>query len=200
MPERIDRRIGNNPLLLGVVVALLAVVVGGGITLWLKMRSVPEAALTQTTEGQSTLVQFSHRDEPLMVTLCFPFDGMLSCGNAAVKRQPDAQSQVREVLAALFKDQRAAETAGLRDIRLKALYVDASGKAYIDLTSPQQKEIRASAWEENLVVYAMVNTVMQNFDEIKLVQFLREGKEMQTLAGHMDLLRSFTKRMDLVKQ
>ena len=200
MPERTDRRIGNNPLLLGVVIALLAVVVGGGITLWVKTRSVPDTAETKTTAAESSLVQFAHRDEPLMVTLCFPSDGMLACGNAAVKRQPDTQSQVREVLTTLFKDQRAAETEGLKDIRLKAIYVDASGKTYIDLTSPQQKEIRASAWEEHLAVYAMVNTVMQNFDEIKLVQFLRDGKEMQTLAGHMDLSRSFTKRMDLAKQ
>ena len=125
---------------------------------------------------------------------------MLACGNASVKRQPDTQSQVREVLAALFKDQRTAETAGLKDIRLKALYVDASGKMYIDLMSPQQKEIRASAWEEHLAVYALVNTVMLNFDEVRLVQFLRDGKEIQTLAGHMDLSRPFAKRMDLMKQ
>lgn len=200
MPERTDRRIGNSPLLLGAVIAILALVAGGGIALWLKIRSVPDQAVTQTTEGQSSLVQLARRDEPLMVTLCFPLESMLACGNAAVKRQPDTQSQVREVLAALFKDQRAAETAGLRDIRLKSVYVDASGKAYIDLTSPPQREIRASAWEEHLAVYAMVNTVMQNFEEIKMVQFLRDGKEMQTLAGHIDLSRSFTKRMDLVKQ
>ncbi len=190
----------GNPLLLGAVIVLLAVVVGGGITLWLRMRPVPNPDAMRTPEGQSSLVQFARRDEPLTVTLCFPSDGMLACGSAAVKRQPDTQSQVREVIAALFKDQRAAETAGLKDIRLKTLYVDASGKAYIDLTTPQQKEIRASAWEEHLAVYAMVNTVVLNFDEIKQVQFLREGKEMQTLAGHMDLSRSFTKRTDLVRQ
>ena len=191
---------GNNPLLLGVVIALLTVVVGGGIALWLKTRSVPDTAVTQSTEGQSSLEQFARRDEPLMVTLCFPSDGQLACGTAAVKRQPDTQSQAREVLAAFFQDKRAAETAGLKDIRLKSLYVDASGKAYIDLTSPQQKDIRASAWEELLVIYSLVNTIIQNFEEIRMVQFLRDGKEMPTLAGHMDLSRSFTKRMDLIKQ
>jgi hypothetical protein len=199
MPENTDRRIGNSPLLLGAVVMLIVVVVGGGIMLWFRM-STPDSTPTQATEGQASLAQLARRDEPLVVTLCYPFDGALACGSTAVKRQPDTQSQVREVLVALFGDQRAAEAAGIRDVKLRALYVDPSGKATVDLTPLQQREVRASAWEEHLAIYAIVNTVMQNFEDIKQVQFLRDGKEAQTLAGHMDLLRTFTKRMDLVKQ
>jgi hypothetical protein len=199
MPENTDRRIGNSTLLLGAIIMLIVVVVGGGIILWFRMSST-DSTPTQSTEGQASLAQLAHRDEPLVVTLCFPFDGALACGSAAVKRQPDTQSQVREVLMALFGDQRAAEVAGIRDVKLRALYVDASGKATVDLTPLQQKEVRASAWEEHLAIYAIVNTIMQNFEEIKQVQFLRDGKESQTLAGHMDLSRTFTKRMDLVKQ
>ena len=199
MPERTDRRIGNSPLLLAAVAVLLALVVGGAIALWLRM-SASDAVPTKTAGGQAPLSQIIRRDEPLMVMICYPADGLLDCRSAAVKRQPDIQSQVRDVLVALLGDPRAGESAGLRDVRLKALYVDVSGKVFVDLTSPQQKEIRASAWEELLAIYSVVNTVMQNFEEIKQVRFLREGKETQTLAGHMDLSRTFTKRMDLVKQ
>ena len=46
----------------------------------------------------------------------------------------------------------------------------------------------------------MVNTVMQNFYEIKGVRFLVNGREAQTLAGHVDLSGKFQKRMDLVQQ
>jgi hypothetical protein len=60
--------------------------------------------------------------------------------------------------------------------------------------------VRASAWEEQLAIYALVNTLLQNFEEIKQVVLLLDGGEAQTLAGHMDLSRTFTKRMDLVKQ
>jgi len=88
----------------------------------------------------------------------------------------------------------------LRDIRLRELYLDAFGTAYIDLSPGPQKDVRASAWEEQLAIYAMVNTLLQNFDGIKTVVLLIDGREAQTLAGHMDLSRTFTKRMDLVKQ
>jgi hypothetical protein len=60
--------------------------------------------------------------------------------------------------------------------------------------------VRASAWEEQLAIYALVNTLLQNFEEIKQVVLLLDGGEAQTLAGHMDLSRTFAKRMDLVKQ
>ncbi|HSQ77452.1 MAG TPA: GerMN domain-containing protein, partial [Nitrospirota bacterium] len=72
--------------------------------------------------------------------------------------------------------------------------------AYVDISSAQQNGATASAWEELLAIYSMVNTLMQNFEEIKQVRFLLEGKEAQTLAGHIDLSRKFDKRMDLVKQ
>ena len=56
------------------------------------------------------------------------------------------------------------------------------------------------SWEELLALYAMVNTLSQNFEEIRQVRFLVDGREAQTLAGHIELSRKFTKRMDLVKQ
>jgi hypothetical protein len=49
-------------------------------------------------------------------------------------------------------------------------------------------------------MYAMVNTLMQNFEEIREVAFLVDGRQAPTLAGHMDLSRRYGKRMDLVKQ
>lgn len=125
---------------------------------------------------------------------------MLLAGTASVKRQPDTQAQARETLAAALSDQRVAQTAVFRDIKLKAFYLDGQGTAYIDLIPFQHRDISASAWEELLAISAMVNTVMQNFDEIKQVRFLMDGREAQTLAGHIDLSRPYTKRMDLVKQ
>jgi hypothetical protein len=90
MPERADRRIGNNPLLLGAVIVLLIVVAGVGITLWLRT-SAPDVSPTQTTDGQPSLTQFARRDEPLLVTLFYPVDGLLATGSTSVKRHPDTQ-------------------------------------------------------------------------------------------------------------
>ncbi len=108
------------------------------------------------------------------MTLYYPLEGMLVAGTAPVKRQPDTQAQARETLVAVLQDRRAAQAPVLRDIKLRAFYLDAQGTAYIDLT-PGELSVRASAWDEQLAVYALVNTLMQNFEEIKQVAFLVDG-------------------------
>lgn len=197
MSERTDRRIQSNWLLLGVVI-IVFIVASGGIMLWLRQRSI-DAPRNPAMQDQRIEQQF-RRDEPLPVTLYYPSEGMLATGSAAVQRQPDTQSQARELLIALFADQRISLTPALRDLKLRNFYLDAFGTAYIDLTLGPQKDVRASAWEEHLAIYAMVNTVLRNFDEIKRVFLLLDGREARTLAGHMDLSRPFMKRMDLVRQ
>jgi hypothetical protein len=189
----------SNRLLLGVVIILAAIVASGGIMLWMRM---PSNDTVQKPALQDQ--QLAHRrfllNEPIPITLYYPHEGMLAAGPAVVKRQPDTQSLARAALEALFADQRASLEPVLRDIRLRELFIDTTGTAYIDLTPGPQKDAHASAWEEQLAIYSLVNTLLRNFEELKQVELLLDGGEAQTLAGHMDLSRTFTKRMDLVKQ
>lgn len=183
--------------MLGTVIVIITVVAAAAAVLWLRM-SAPEAPVRPATQDQQRAQQI-RRDEPLPITIYYPSEGMLAPGPAVVKRQPDTQSLARESLAVLFADQRASQAPALRDLSLREFYLDASGTAYIDLTPGSHKDVRASAWEEQLAIYAMVNTLQRNFEEIKQVVVLLDGREAQTLAGHMDLSRAFTKRMELVK-
>ena len=181
-----------------VVIIIAAILAAGGGLLWMRMNSTKTAAMPVVQDQQPT--QQLLRDEPFSITLYYPHEGMLATGSTVVKRQPDTQSQARAALTALFADQKAQLAPVLRDIRIRELYLDGSGTAYIDLTLGLRKDVRASAWEELLAIYALVNTLMQNFEDIKQVMLLLDGGEAQTLAGHMDLSRTFTKRTDLVKQ
>jgi hypothetical protein len=184
-------------LLFGVAIIIAAIVVSGAGLLWKRMNSTNTAPMPAEQDRQ--LAQQLLRDEPLSITLYYPHEGLLATGSTVVKRQPDTQSQARAALAALFADERAPLEPVLRDIKLRELYLDGSGTAYVDLTLGPRKDVRASAWEEQLAIYALVNTLLQNFEDIKQVVLLLDGGEAQTLAGHMDLSRTFTKRMDLVK-
>jgi hypothetical protein len=191
----------DSRLLLVIIIGIVLAAAAGGFFFRTRMNAL-DAAQVQTGQDKSpsALIQPVFRNEPLDVTLFYPLNGMLSSGTAPVKRQPDTQAQAREALLAVFSDQRATGAAVLRDVKLRAFYLDSQGMAYVDLTAGQQKEIRASAWEEQLAIYAMVNTLMQNFEEIRQVAFLMDGREAQSLAGHMDLSRKYGKRMDLVRQ
>ncbi len=198
MSERIDRRINGSRSLIWLLVAIFAVA-AAGVFVWLRLNA-PNPQQNQTAQAPSLLAQPARPAEPLTITLYYPADGALATGTAAVTRQPDPQAQAREALGAALADPRVLQTAVFRELKIRELFLDASGTAYVDLSSAQQNGVTASAWEELLAIYSMVNTLRQNFEEIKQVRFLLEGKEAQTLAGHMDLSRKFDKRMDLVKQ
>ncbi len=197
MSERIDRRIGSNRLLLGALLAIFAVAALAGVFVWMRLS---EPASSSAVQARKPAVPFARPDEPLTVTLYCTADGMLSTGTAAVRRKPDAQAQAREVLAALAADPRSAQSGMFKEMKIRGFFVDSTGTAYVDLSPSQQNDYRASAWAELLAIYAIVDTLTQNFEEIKQVRFLLEGKEAQTLAGHIDLTRKFEKRMDLVRQ
>jgi sporulation and spore germination protein len=196
MSQTTDRSIGDSRLLVAVVIGVVLIAAGG---FYVQMRrDAADAARKPAEPAAYPLIQPAFRNEPLSATLYYPLEGMLAAGTTPAKRQPDTQAQARETLVAVLQDRRAAQAPVLGDIKLRAFYLDGQGTAYIDL-APPALPVRASAWDEQLAVYALVNTLMQNFEEIRQVAFLVDGREAQTLAGHLDLSRKYAKRMDLVR-
>lgn len=198
MSEKIDRRIGNNGLWVMMAIVILVVAGAAGFSIWLNMAG--RSASPALEQAEPPPAQPVRSDEPLTVTLFVSGNGFLSTGSIAVKRQPDTQTQAREALTTALADLRAVQSPVLKELKLRGLFIDSGGTAYVDLAPLPQTGIRSSALEELLAIYAVVNTLGQNFEEIKQVRFLVDGKEAQTLAGHIDLSRTFTKRTDLVKQ
>jgi len=200
MSERSDRSIpGRGPLVI-TLMAIVLIVAGGGGYLWFRLAGAPQAVSTVQQEGQTT-APAARPDEPFMATLFFPGDDALGTAVVAVRRHPEVQLQAREAVSALLAADQGMRSPVLKELRLRALYLDASGTATVDISasSPNQKEIRASVEDELLAVYALANTLIQNFPEVRQVRFLMDGREAQTLAGHIDLSRAYVKRMDLVK-
>ena len=54
--------------------------------------------------------------------------------------------------------------------------------------------------EEIFTVYALVNALTSNLPEIRAVQILIEGQEVDTLAGHVDLRHPLEQNMKWVSQ
>ena len=200
MLERSDRSIPGRVPLVVTLMAVVLIAVGGGGYLWLRVAGDSQGVSSVQQDAQPS-APVVRPDEPFMATLLVPRDGALAAAVVAVKRHPEIQLQAREAVTVLLATDPGMQSSVLRELRLRALYLDASWTATVDLAaaSPNQKEIRASAEDELLAVYALVNTLTQNFPEIRQVRLLMDGRETQTLAGHIDLSRAYVKRTDLVK-
>jgi spore germination protein GerM len=83
---------------------------------------------------------------------------------------------------------------------LRRFYVSDRGDAFVDLGSEVTANHPGGSVAELFTVYAIVNAVTANLPAISRVQILVDGREVDTLAGHVDLRRPLLRNDTLVRQ
>jgi spore germination protein GerM len=73
--------------------------------------------------------------------------------------------------------------------KLRAVFVSSLGEAYVDLSPEIDTKHPGGSLNEMLTVYTIVNALTANLPSITAVQILVDGKEVDSLAGHVDLRR-----------
>lgn len=72
-------------------------------------------------------------------------------------------------------------------VKVRSLFLGAHGEAYVDLSPEIMKGHHGGSLDEALAVFAIVNAVTSNLPDVRSVQILVDGKEVDSLAGHIDL-------------
>jgi spore germination protein GerM len=83
---------------------------------------------------------------------------------------------------------------------LRSVFVTERGEAYVDLSAEISSKHPGGSIEELFTVYAIVNVITVNLPAITAVQILVDGREVETLAGHVDLRRPLVKNLKLLVQ
>ena len=78
---------------------------------------------------------------------------------------------------------------------LRALYISERGDAFVDLSAEVTTKHTGGSMDEILTVYTIVNALTVNLPAITRVQILVDGKEVDTLAGHVDLRNPLSKNL-----
>ena len=84
--------------------------------------------------------------------------------------------------------------------KLRAVYVSEQGDAFVDVTGELSRNHTGGALDELFSVYTIVNALTVNLPAIKRVQILVDGKEVDTLAGHVDLRQPFAKNTQWIAE
>jgi len=74
---------------------------------------------------------------------------------------------------------------------LRGFYITDKGDAFVDLSPEVSTAHPGGSTDELLTVRAIVNAVTENIGSVQRVQILVGGKQVDTLAGHVDLRRPF---------
>jgi len=75
--------------------------------------------------------------------------------------------------------------------KLRTIFLTQGGTAYIDLSQEISAAHPGGTTNEILTVYTLVNALTVNLPAITSVQLLIDGREIDSLAGHVDLRRPF---------
>jgi hypothetical protein len=124
---------------------------------------------------------------------------------AAVKREvplgEGPREQGRQILQSELEDPPAPYLSLIpRGTTLRAFYITDRGDAFVDLSTEASTMHPGGSTLELLTVYAIVNAVTANLTSVERVQILVDGRQVDTLAGHVDLRRPFERDTVLVRE
>jgi hypothetical protein len=172
----------------GLYVALAVVLVGGLITLlvmgprWLT--SPPDAeepAATPAADARKIRARLFYVDDQ--------GTGLRGIEQEVLYGEGTAE-QARRIIEAQIAAAPAPHVSAIPDgTKLRTIFFTKAGEIYVDLTADVQTNHPGGTTNETLTVYALVSAITSNLPAVTGVQILVEGKEVDTLAGHLDLRR-----------
>ena len=83
--------------------------------------------------------------------------------------------------------------------RLLHIFVTDDGTAYLDFSSELSRLHPGGVTAERLTLYAIVNSLVLNLEQVERVQLLFEGKPASTLSGHLDIRQAKTANLLIVR-
>jgi hypothetical protein len=124
---------------------------------------------------------------------------------AAVKREvplgEGPREQGRQILESELEPAPAPYLSLIpRGTMLRAFYITGRGDAFVDLSPEVSMMHPGGSTNELLTIYAIVNAVTANLSSVERVQILIDGRQADTLAGHVDLRRPFERDTFLVRE
>jgi len=151
--------------------------------------AAPPAPAAQAAPGRKIKAQLFYVSD----------DGMRLVGveqDVAYAEQP--VDQAREILMAQIAPVAAPLVSAVpTGTVLRALFLTENGQAYVDLSRDVATAHPGGSLNELLTIYTIVHALTFNLPAVTSVQLLVDGKEVDTLAGHVDLRRPLSKNLQL---
>jgi spore germination protein GerM len=118
-----------------------------------------------------------------------------------IPKKESVEEEAKEAIIELIRGPRGELIPTLpSQTELLDLQLDQRGLARVNFNRALTKNHPGGSSAEMMTVYSVVNSLTFNFPNIKRVQFLVEGKQVETIAGHLSLRQSVPPKPDLIKK
>lgn len=175
---------------------LLLIVLGVGFLLAFYFRQEildalkPREAKQSIPERKSVVLYFSDEEGEYLVG-----------EKREILKRGSMKEEAREIVEELTRGSKKKLIPTLpAQTKVLALDIDERGVARVSFNGALTKYHPGGSSAEIMTVYSVVNSLALNFPEIKQVQILIEGREIDSITGHLSLSKPISANPDLVKK
>jgi hypothetical protein len=180
-------------------VGIAALVIGAG---WLLFVGLPQRYGSQPRAESPATSNPPAAERKITATLYYiSEDGLALVGvqREVAFGEPIGQQAQRILEAQLARPPEPLSSAIPEATTLKSFFLDDRGHAFVDLSADARLRHTGGALDELFTIYTIVNALTVNLPAITRVQILVDGKEVDTLAGHVDLRHPLQKNLKWVR-
>lgn len=161
-----------------IFLVLFGLGLAGGYLFFSKRSLVPQPG---TPPVQSDL----RKDDSFFVRIFYPVEGRLVMEERSVPKSPEsslAEATLNEFLKGPSGGAKPAVPQGTRVI---SVYRGSDGILYADLSDEFRRNFQGDAVAEFLLLKGLYETIISNVQGIDDVKVLIEGKEVESIGGHL---------------
>ncbi|MEQ1911089.1 MAG: GerMN domain-containing protein [Vicinamibacterales bacterium] len=178
----------RNRALALVAVCVAALAIGGALYRWMPRR--PPAAPSVSSVAPSSTAAVVEDGRKIKARLFYVSDDgtRLTSVEREVPYADPTESQARRILDAQFAPVSAPLVSAIPvGTAVRAVFLTPQGTAFVDLSPEIAAQHPGGSLNELLTVYTIVQALTTNLPAVTSVQVLVDGKEVDTLAGHLDM-------------
>jgi len=183
-------------------VALLAAVAAGSIGAWVSVavrRRMARPSTVASTPAASGATAAPGRKIKARLYYVSTDGTKLTGVDREVSYAEGAAAQAQEIVSAQLTAVPAPLVSAIPPATtLRALYLNEKGAAFVDLSKDVSTAHPGGSQNELLTIYSIVDALTANLPAITSVQLLVDGKEVDTLAGHIDLRKPLQKNLGII--
>jgi len=183
-------------------VAWLAAVAAGSIGAWVSVtvrRRIARPSTVASTPAASAATAAPGRKIKARLYYVSTDGTKLTGVDREVSYAEGAAAQAQEIVSAQLTAVPAPLVSAIPPATtLRALYLNEKGAAFVDLSKDVSTAHPGGSQNELLTIYSIVDALTANLPAITSVQLLVDGKEVDTLAGHIDLRKPLQKNLGII--